>query len=70
MKWDKIITTEQEYEKALARLAIIFEADPDRAEGMEAELMVTLIAKYEKEHYPVSLPDPIDAIRELMEKKD
>jgi antitoxin component HigA of HigAB toxin-antitoxin module len=25
--------------------------------------------KYEKEHYPVSLPDPIDAIRELMERK-
>lgn len=68
MKWDKIITTEQEYEKALARLAIIFEADPDSAEGMEAELLVTLIEKYEKEHYPISLPDPIDAIRELMER--
>ena len=69
MKWNKIITTEQEYEKALARLAIIFEADPDSAEGMEAELLVTLIEKYEKEHYPISLPDPIDAIRELMEMK-
>ena len=53
----------------MARLAIIFEADPDSAEGMEAELLVTLIEKYEKEHYPVSLPDPIDAIRELMERK-
>src|SRR5690606_34449503 len=69
MKWDKIITTEQEYEKALARLAILFEADPDSAEGMEAVLLVTLIEKYEKEHYPISLPDPIDAIRELMEMK-
>ena len=69
MKWDKTITTEQEYEKALARLAIIFKADPDSAEGMEAELLVTLIEKYEKELYPVSLPDPIDAIRETMERK-
>lgn len=69
MKWNKIITTEQEYEKALSRLAIIFEADPDSAEGMEAELLVTLIEKYEKEHYPVSFPDPIDAIRESMERK-
>ena len=69
MKWDKIITTEQEYEKALARIAIVFEADPESAEGMEAELLVTLIEKYEKEHYPVSLPDPIDAIRETMERK-
>lgn len=37
MKWNKTITTEQVYEKALARLAIIFKADPDSAEGMDAE---------------------------------
>ena len=53
----------------MARLAIIFIADPDSAEGMEAELLVILIEKYGKERYPVSLPDPIDAIRELMERK-
>ena len=53
----------------MSRLAIIFEADPDRAEGMEAELLVILIEKYEMEHYPVSLPDPIDAIGETMERK-
>ena len=53
----------------MARLAIIFEAGPDSAEEMEAELSVTLIEKYEKEHYPFSLPDPIDAIRETMESE-
>ena len=36
---------------------------------MEVELLVTLIEKFEKEHYQISLPDPIDAIRELMERK-
>jgi len=36
---------------------------------MEAELLVTLIDKYEKEHSLISLPDPIDAIKETMEKK-
>jgi len=69
MRWDKIITTEKEYEKALARLNKIFEADSDSAEGMEAELLVTLIEKYEKDCYPVSLPDPLDAIHETMERK-
>ncbi len=69
MKWEKTITTEQEYEKALARLSKIFEANPDSAEGLEAELLVTLIDKYEKEHYPISLPDPIAAIKETMERK-
>lgn len=69
MKWEKTITPEQEYEKSLARLSKIFGADPDSAEGMEAELLVTLIEKYEREHYPISLPDPIDAMREIMERK-
>ncbi len=69
MKWEKTITTEKEYEKSLARLTKIFEANPDSAEGMEAELLVTLIEKYEKEHYPISLPDPIEAVKETMDRK-
>ena len=36
---------------------------------MEAELLVTLIDKYEMEHYPVSLPEPIDAIKRNNGKK-
>ncbi|WP_225444037.1 hypothetical protein [Echinicola arenosa] len=45
MMWEKIITTEQEYKESLARLSQIFESDPDSAEGMEAEFLVTLIEK-------------------------
>ena len=41
MKWKKTITTEQEYEIALARLSSILDSDPDSAEGLEAELLVT-----------------------------
>lgn len=69
MKWDKIITTEQEYENALNRLSSIFDANPDSPEGMEAELLVTLIEKYEKEYYPIALPEPITAIKEAMDMK-
>jgi HTH-type transcriptional regulator/antitoxin HigA len=69
MKWNKPITTAQEYEKALKRLSSIFDTNPDSPEGMEAELLVTLIDKYEKEHYPIALPEPIPAIKEAMEMK-
>ncbi len=69
MKWAKTITTEKEYETSLARLSLIFEADSDSAEGMEAELLVTLIEKYEKEHYPISWPEPIEAVKETMKRK-
>jgi len=69
MKWDKLITTEKEYEQSIARLSKIFEADPVSAEGMEAALLVLLIEEYEKEHYSISLPDPIAAVKETMERK-
>lgn len=69
MDWDKVITTEQEYKKALGWLSKIFEANPGSPEGREAELPVTLIEKYEKEHYPVALPDPVEAIKETMARK-
>jgi HTH-type transcriptional regulator / antitoxin HigA len=69
MKWEKTITTQKEYEKSLVRLSKIFDADPDSDEGMEAELLVTLIEKYEREHFPISLPDPIEAVKETMGRK-
>ena len=69
MKWNIVITTENEQKTALARLSKIFDALPDSAEGMEAELLVTLIENYEEKHYPISLPDPIAAINEMMDKK-
>jgi len=40
MKWEKTMSTAQEYEKTCARLSKIFEADADSAEGMEAALLV------------------------------
>jgi HTH-type transcriptional regulator / antitoxin HigA len=49
MKWDKIITTKQEYQRAFNRLSAIYDANSDSTAGMEAELLVTLIEKYEKQ---------------------
>lgn len=69
MHWNKPITTTQEDEKAIKRLSSIVDTNPDSPEGMEAELLVTLIEKYEKEHYPIALPEPITAIKEAMEMK-
>lgn len=69
MKWNKPITTDQEYQKALKRLSSIFDAKPDSPEGLEAELLVTLIEKYEEEQYPIDMPEPVTAIKEAMEMK-
>jgi HTH-type transcriptional regulator/antitoxin HigA len=64
----KVIKTEEEYNQALKRLEVIFDAPADTPDGDEAELLGILIEKYEDEHYPIEPPDPIEAIRFRMEQ--
>jgi len=64
----KAIKTEQDYDQALERLKNIFHAEIDTAEGDEAEVLSILIEKYEDEHYPIGMPDPIEAIKFRMEQ--
>ncbi len=66
----KVIKTEEDYQKALKRLEVIFDSAPDTPEGDEAELLSILIEKYEDEHYPIDAPDPLEAIRFRMEQLD
>ena len=49
----KLIKSEKEYEQALDRLDVIFDASPNTPEGDEAELLVVLIEKYEDENFPI-----------------
>jgi HTH-type transcriptional regulator/antitoxin HigA len=66
----KVIKTEEEYNQALKRLEVIFDAPADSTEGDEAELLAILIENYEEEHYPIEAPDPIEAIKFRMEQMD
>jgi HTH-type transcriptional regulator / antitoxin HigA len=64
----KVIKTEADYQSALKRLDIIFDARLDTSEGDELEILSILIDKYEKEHFPIEAPDPIAAIKFRMEE--
>ena len=64
----KIIKTEAEYEAAMQRLEIIFDSKMNTPEGDELELLSLLIDNYEKEHFPIDLPDPIETIKYRMEQ--
>jgi len=67
MEW-KVIKTEKDYQKALKRLEIIFDAKKNSREGDELELLTLLIDNYEKERDPIEFPDPIEAIKFRMEQ--
>jgi len=66
----KVLKTEEDYNQALKRLEVIFDAPSDSKEGDEAELLTILIENYEDEHYPIDSPDPIEAIKFRMEQMD
>ena len=64
----KPIKTEKDYEQALERLEVIFDADSNSKEGDEAEILSLLIENYENQYYPIEAPDPIEAIKIRMEE--
>jgi HTH-type transcriptional regulator/antitoxin HigA len=66
----KPIKTEQDYQDAKKRLEDIFDAAPNTAEGDELEILGVLIDNFEKIHFSIDLPDPIEAIKFRMEQMD
>ena len=64
----KPIKTENDYNQALERLEVIFDAKSGSTEGDELEILGILIEQFENEHFPIDLPDPIEAIKFRMEQ--
>ena len=69
----KILKTEQEYNEAIERIYELIHSsenaiEPDTAKGEELELLSLLVELYEKEHYPIEAPNPIEAIKFRMEQ--
>ena len=64
----KPIKTDKDYNQALERLETIFDAKKGSPEGDELEVLGILVDQYENQHFPIGLPDPIEAIKFRMEQ--
>jgi len=62
------IKSELDYQEALKRLEVVFDALIGTQESDEADLLGLMIDEYEKKHYPIEAPDPIEAIKIRMEE--
>ena len=66
------IRSEDDYRAALKRVEQFFDAvqepDPESEEGAFFEALMTLVEAYERKHYPISPPDPIEAIKFRMDQ--
>lgn len=65
----KVIKTEADYEAALVRIEALMDAEPGTPEEQELDVQALLVETYEKEHYPIGMPDPIEAIEFFMDQK-
>ena len=64
----KPIKTKEDYQMSLKRLEVIFDAPVGTVESDEADILGLMIDEYEKRHYPIESPDPIEAIKIRMEE--
>ena len=64
------IRTEEDYKAALREVSAYCdnEPEPGTPDGDRFEILVTLVEAYEAKHYPIDLPDPVEAIKFRMEQ--
>lgn len=64
----KPVRTKADYRAALSEIESLMSARAGSSEGERLDVLVTLVEAYERKHFPMELPDPIEAIRFAMEK--
>lgn len=63
------IRTESDYAAAMRRIEAVWGAATGTPEGDELDVLVTLAEAYERQHYPIDLPDPVEAIKFRLEQE-
>ncbi len=64
----KPIKSEADYQNALKQMETVFDAIEGTPESDFADILALMIDDYEQRHYPIELPDPIEAIKVRMEE--
>lgn len=64
------IHTKADYNAALRQVSAYFdnEPEPGTPDGDRFEVLLTLVEAYETRHFPIDLPDPVEAIKFRMEQ--
>jgi HTH-type transcriptional regulator / antitoxin HigA len=65
----KPIKTEVDYRAALKEIESLMMAEADTPEGDHLDVLVTLVEAYERKHYALDLPDPVEAIKFIMDQR-
>ncbi|WP_177421011.1 helix-turn-helix domain-containing protein [endosymbiont of Lamellibrachia barhami] len=63
------IKSEADYQNTLKEIESLMSAEANTPEGDHLDILVTLVEAYERIHYPIDFPDPIEAIKFRMEQQ-
>jgi HTH-type transcriptional regulator / antitoxin HigA len=62
------IKTENDYENSLQEIEKLWGSPTNTPDGEKLDVLLILVEDYEEKHYPIDLPDPIEAIKFRMEQ--
>jgi HTH-type transcriptional regulator/antitoxin HigA len=62
------IKTEKDYRRTLLRIEGLMDATLNTKAGDELDVLATLVEAYERDHFPINSPDPVEAILFRMEQ--
>jgi HTH-type transcriptional regulator/antitoxin HigA len=65
----KPIKTEADHEAALHEIERLWDAEEGTADADRLEILTTLVEAYEEAHFPMDMPDPIEAIKFRLEQQ-
>jgi HTH-type transcriptional regulator/antitoxin HigA len=65
----KPIKTEDDYRATLDEVETLMGAVLGSPEGERLDVLVTLVEAYERQHFPLDLPDPVEAIKFVMDQR-
>ena len=71
MKNIKPIRTKADYKASLKRIEELIASNPVKGTNSydELDIIGTLVSAYEDIHYPIDAPDPVEAVKYVMEEK-
>jgi HTH-type transcriptional regulator/antitoxin HigA len=61
------IRTKKDYQAALKEIERLWTAPAKSTEVDRLDVLTLLVEQYERQHYPIADPDPIDLLRHVME---
>lgn len=62
------VRTKADYRRTLKEIETLMDAAPHTPKGERLDVLVALVEAYERKHYPLELPDPVEAIKFRMEQ--